>query len=118
MKLQHKLLGVLCLIGGLALAATTQKAPNAEAIFKGADKNGDGKVTSDELPNPETFSMFDLNKDGVITLQEAREVLGKMRSKAPASTSTDTPDAAPTETSSPEHIFDYLDKNKDGVLTD
>ncbi|MEO6738625.1 MAG: redoxin domain-containing protein [Chthoniobacteraceae bacterium] len=50
----------------------------AEEIFKWADKNGDGKVTPDELPNAGTFAKFDTNKDGVITLDEARPVLEAM----------------------------------------
>ena len=54
------------------------KNATAEEIFKWADKNGDGKVTPDELPNAETFVKFDTNKDGVITFEEARPVLEAM----------------------------------------
>src|SRR5437763_11672996 len=118
MKPHHKVLVLLCLLlGGMGIAAA-QKGGNAEAIFKRADKNGDGKITPDELPNPETFAMFDLNKDGIITLEEGRQVLGKAGSNAAAASNPDALDGAPGETSSPERIFDYLDKNKDGVLTD
>jgi len=60
------------------------KGGTAEEIFKWADKNGDGKVTPDELPNPETFAKFDLNKDGVITLDEARQVLAAMKQERDA----------------------------------
>jgi mono/diheme cytochrome c family protein/peroxiredoxin len=70
------------------------KGATPEEIFKWADKNGDGKVTPDELPNPETFAKFDLNKDGIITLDEARPVLIAMQQKlAPSKTAaaTDTP---------------------------
>ena len=57
------------------------KGATAEEIFKWADKNGDGKLTPDELPNAETFAKFDLNKDGIITPDEARQVLGAMQQK-------------------------------------
>ncbi len=50
----------------------------AEEIFKRADKNGDGKVTPDELQNAELFAKFDTNKDGVITFEEAKPVLEAM----------------------------------------
>ncbi len=57
------------------------KGSTPEEIFKWADKNGDGKVTPDELPNAETFAKFDLNKDGTITIEEARQVLTAMQQK-------------------------------------
>ena len=46
-------------------------------IFKRLDKNGDGKLTPDELSNPEWFAKLDLNKDGVITLEEAIKAIGE-----------------------------------------
>jgi Ca2+-binding EF-hand superfamily protein/peroxiredoxin/mono/diheme cytochrome c family protein len=93
----------------LALGATsfTQQA-TPDAIFQRADKNHDGKVTPDELPNTETFARFDLNKDGVITLEEGRKVLG---SGAVAEAIAASPTGG-------EQIFKYLDKNGDGVLTE
>ncbi len=54
------------------------KNANTEEIFKWADKNGDGKVTPDELPNKETFAKFDTNKDGTITFDEAKPILDIM----------------------------------------
>ena len=54
------------------------KNASAGEVFKWADKNGDGKVTPDELQNAELFAKFDTNKDGVITLDEARPVLETM----------------------------------------
>ena len=54
------------------------KNATAGEVFKWVDKNGDGKVTPDELPNAETFAKFDTNKDGVITPDEARPVLEAM----------------------------------------
>lgn len=38
--------------------------------LKKFDRNGDGKVTADELPNPQAFDRLDKNKDGAITRDE------------------------------------------------
>ncbi len=54
------------------------KNATPETIFKMADKNGDGVVTPDELPNAQEFAKFDTNGDGKITFEEARPVLEKM----------------------------------------
>jgi mono/diheme cytochrome c family protein/peroxiredoxin len=70
------------------------KNGTAEEIFKWADKNGDGKVTPEELQNAETFAKFDTNKDGVITPEEARPILDAMiaeRKRLAAGAKTDGP---------------------------
>ncbi len=54
------------------------KNGNADEIFKWADKNGDGKVTPDELPNKDTFAKFDTDGDSVVTWEEARPILDLM----------------------------------------
>src|SRR5690606_21236761 len=43
---------------------------NGTDAFKKFDKDGDGKVTKDELPNEKAFERFDKDQDGVITRQE------------------------------------------------
>jgi Ca2+-binding EF-hand superfamily protein/mono/diheme cytochrome c family protein len=48
-----------------------------ELLFKQLDKNGDGKLTPDELKDKAWFEKLDLNKDGVVTLEEAEQALGK-----------------------------------------
>ena len=50
----------------------------ADQIFQRADRNSDGKVTPDELPNAQAFAKFDLNKDGVILKEEAETALREM----------------------------------------
>lgn len=46
-----------------------QNADGTDA-FKKFDKDGDGKVTKEELPNEKAFERFDKNQDGVITREE------------------------------------------------
>lgn len=53
------------------------------ALFQRADRNGDGKVTPDELPNEQLFKRLDVNADGVVTLEEARQRLPAMRPTQP-----------------------------------
>ena len=57
------------------------KGAAPEETFRWADKNGDGKVTPEELPNADTFAKFDVHKDGIITPDEARQVLTAMQQK-------------------------------------
>jgi arylsulfatase A-like enzyme len=52
--------------------------------FKELDRNGDGKLTADELPRPGLFKQLDTNGDGVVTLDEARSDLAGARPKAGA----------------------------------
>ena len=42
-----------------------------EARFRQFDKSGDGKLTPDEVPG-RLFTQMDTNKDGVVTMEEAR----------------------------------------------
>jgi thiol-disulfide isomerase/thioredoxin len=46
-----------------------------EQRFKQLDKNGDGKITTDEVPQSPFFAQRDKNGDGVITLAEAKAEL-------------------------------------------
>ena len=71
--------------------AETPTAP-ADAVFSRFDKNGDGKVTPDELTNPRAFERFDLDKDGSISLAEYNRVSGKTAAKTP---DTSTPHGTP-----------------------
>lgn len=48
-----------------------------EFLFKRLDKNGDGQLTPDELKDKTWFEKLDVNKDGIVTLAEAEQVLGK-----------------------------------------
>lgn len=78
-----------------AVAAATQGAGRKTArpvgqagspgeIFKAADRNGDGKVTADELTRPELFKQLDQNGDGAITLEESRPFLERLAQRQPS----------------------------------
>jgi mono/diheme cytochrome c family protein len=60
-------------------------------LFKRLDKNADGKLTEDELPNKRWFNGLDTDKDGSVTLDEAVKTLASLRKRgvtdSPATTS-------------------------------
>ena len=98
--------------------AETPTAP-ADAVFSRFDKNGDGKVTPDELTNPRAFERFDLDKDGSISLAEYNRVSGKTAAKTPdTSTPHGTPNVAGGGMAAQiEKMIKAVDKNGDGQIT-
>jgi Ca2+-binding EF-hand superfamily protein len=40
------------------------------------DRDGDGKLTRDEVSQPALFRRLDQDGDGVVTMEEARKTLG------------------------------------------
>ena len=61
---------------GLAGANGTQQPAGqvpaqAQAVFKQVDRDGDGKLSPQELPNAERFKQMDRDGDGFVTLGEA-----------------------------------------------
>ena len=64
--------------------AQTQAANQAtggvdvNSLFANNDKNKDGKLTPDEIPNERLFKRLDLNKDGVVTRDEAETALKQL----------------------------------------
>ena len=63
----------LITLRGMAQQASEVKA--LEERFKVLDKNGDGMITTDELPQSPFFEQRDKDGDGAITLAEAKAVL-------------------------------------------
>ena len=66
-------LTLILALAGLSIASA--QSPGG-GVFQKFDKNSDGKVTVDELPNQQAFDRFDTNKDGAIMLEEYNAVSG------------------------------------------
>ena len=64
--LAHSLPILLAIFSTHALA----QMPVAGDLFKKFDRNGDGRISSDELPNRQALEKFDKNGDGAITPDE------------------------------------------------
>jgi hypothetical protein len=72
------------LVLGIVLSSFTSAfAQSAESVFEKFDRDGDGRVTSEELPSKPTFQRYDTNKDGAITLAEYKAVIGNTPAESP-----------------------------------
>lgn len=85
------LVAVALIAADRACAQQTPAERALEARFKQLDKNGDGRITIDELPQSAFFRERDANGDGAITLEEAQAFLA-------ASTAADARPAQPNAT--------------------
>lgn len=75
MKIRRKWAAVIASLVGLGGCASQQPSPPADvrALFRQADKNGDGRVTREEFADfliAEAFASYDQNRDGKVTLEE------------------------------------------------
>ncbi|MCX6910702.1 MAG: alpha/beta hydrolase fold domain-containing protein [Verrucomicrobia bacterium] len=74
----------------LTLSAQESPKPAAGSSlaerFKQLDKNGDGKLTAEEVPYGDFFKHWDQNSDGVVTLEEVKAFFasGKQRQRSSA----------------------------------
>ncbi len=70
--------GLFLAVAAFTRLALAQQQPGGEMPleqrFKQLDRDGDGKLTAQELPG-EWFTRLDTNKDGVVTLEEAKAAL-------------------------------------------
>lgn len=122
-----KRLGILCTVGVSALLTSSAAAwaqdgvPNAEELFKRLDKNGDGKVTKEEVPEEQrrffdrSVRVGDKDGDGVLTKDEFLQA-----SKPPEAGSIPlNPAGGPggDRRGDLKQRFEMMDRNKDGKVT-
>jgi mono/diheme cytochrome c family protein len=102
---------VLCFVSAFPGGAFAQ-SESGDALFNRFDHDGDERVTKAELPLAKAFTKYDLDKDGVITLGEYRQVSGGTPSPA-------SPGPAPAESPGPAlgAIAASLDKDGDGNVS-
>jgi hypothetical protein len=79
------------------------------ATFQQLDKNGDGKITRDESPQPDSFDVVDADKNGSVTLDELRRYFATRNARNQASTPApgkqpEAPVATPKVTLPPESM--------------
>jgi mono/diheme cytochrome c family protein len=82
----------------MALRGVAQQTSAVEALeqrFKQLDKNGDGKITTDELSPSPFFTQRDKNGDGAITLAEAKAALEAGVASTPGAPAIKTKEPAP-----------------------
>ena len=103
-----------------------------EAVFHRFDKNGDGTVSADELPDKKTRAKFDQDGDGNVTLAEFRKTMGLSGNKSESGndndsalarvdayikrTDTNNDGTLTREEVGMEDWFDRIDRNRDGVI--
>jgi Ca2+-binding EF-hand superfamily protein len=149
MQLWTKALGIVVLVGGAAAITSAQqqqqppaagkgtttnqpgnqKAPHFDAarFVKDHDKNGDGKLGKDELPQgaQDEFAQIDTNKDGSISPDELQQHADRMAAQRPQLVEVifyaiDVPEE-PVTTQELQSAYDQLrklDKNSDGKIDD
>lgn len=85
-------------------------------LFKRMDKNSDGKLTAEELPNKKWFNGLDTDKDGSVTLEEAEKVIATLRKRgSTGSTTTESPIKPASEDPSFKEAPELLKGSDHGV---
>ena len=109
------------MVGGGMTAFAQDASSNVEALFQKLDKNGDGKLTKDEVSEEQSrfferlVRLGDADKDGSLTKDEFKQA-NKPEEKA------NTPvggrgDVGAGRGGDPKQRFEMMDKNKDGKVT-
>jgi Ca2+-binding EF-hand superfamily protein len=111
-RLHHPI--VLLLAGLHSLSSLALAQAPVGGVFQRFDRNADGEVTPEELPDVTTFARFDLNKDGAITKAEYNQVAGIAPSPPSAPPG---PGAKKAAQPSPLEWFNTTDRNQDGKLS-
>lgn len=108
--------------GGPGRPDSADAKARGEEMWKRADKNGDGKISQDEVPAEawERMGRLDQNKDGAVTREEMAAGFAAMRGKG-----GEPGKGRPGEAGrygdrggmgGPEAMFGRYDENKDGKL--
>ena len=100
---------------------------DAERFLKDHDKNGDGKLTKDELPArlQSEFAATDKNGDGSVTMDELKKHAAEMTTRRPQMVEMmyyviDVPEPAQPNAMELQQAYDTLrkiDSNNDGKVT-
>ena len=91
----------LTIVAGLAAFAIAQENTLSDG-FKKLDRNGDGKITREEMPR--LFDAIDTNKDGVASPEELREYFTKNPPKPGAEDSSAPSPSATARRELPEDV--------------
>ena len=107
----------------------SRSTPYAAGFIKRLDKDGDGKVSSEELPQTYRarlggkFEEFDKNKDGALNQQEVAAMLtaanSSRRPSGTPSRDSDRPRPSSRDAAQPSQdgLFAILDRDRDGKLS-
>ncbi len=83
--------------------------PKRPDAFERFDRNGDGRVTADEINNPAMLQWLDRDGDGAITRQEAAEAITEIgrrrRWAAPSQQATNAPITSTAAAAEPKESF-------------
>lgn len=95
-------------------AAARQGQSGGAAMFEKADKNKDGKLTQDEVPQYwERIAKADLDKDGAVTKEEMAKARAYAEKQGKGGSS-----AGGGKGGNPGQAFEKFDKDKNGSLSE
>ena len=104
---------LMALVLGLATISTATGQPQArQTTFDRLDRNRDGKLTPQEVPNSKIFARIDRNNDGIITREEDRAFFAARNARRPSQRLPESvrivPDCAYAGNDNPRQSLDLL----------